>query len=397
MQRVVAGPLTATNRDGKRENAMTPSEPAVDYSEVPQKPIAPTWLVSAVLLSALGLGIFAARSVRTHGITSVRGSLEAEEIRLSNPEACEVVECRVAVGQQIAPGDVVAIVRNVSQQRLSELRDALQSVNRSTEAALARFDFESGELTRELDGEIHDLEMQLATIEADQYAAEMERIAWRDALESNGVKTAGHNASVLDQYRVVRVFAEQNSRFVDLDERGRFQAVIAHERAAATADSCQLRVDLCEKRLIQLQKERDRIAQQFKKTLGLDSLALQKSRIETQIQGYESPIELVSPAHGIAMAVAEVGLVVDASEPVVKLADQARRHVATGIPSSLAASMTTGDAVQITFPDGSVGDGEATFIAPSSNAEDIVKVVIAPVGKRWPDVPIGCSVTVAFR
>lgn len=380
--------------DITKSNAMATSG-AVDHD--PTRPAAPGWLVAIVVVASMALGVLAARTIRSHGVTVALGRLEAERVHLSAEFRGEVADTRVVIGQEIEPGDVVAVLRQRPTGSRTELQERAEQIERERDAALARFDFEVGRLTSHLDSEIHALEMQVATLKGDLYSAEMERVAWRDALEGNDVSTAGYDASLLDTNRVVHVFGQEQSRLFGLDERGRFQAVLAHERAAASADSCKERINLCDARLNALKTERTRISDQFKKTVGLQDVEARLASAQRAVAAYEQPTELVSPAYGMVVSVATKGDVCDVGVAVVELADDARRRVTAEVAASDASTLNRGDEVTIVFSTGDKRTGTVGFVSPSSQDGETVQVVIEPAGKRWPDLALGSTVAVEFE
>lgn len=366
--------------------------------------VAPQWVVALVVLVAISAAVLVARGIRQHGVTVVVGVLEAESVVLRSSVSGVVVELNKTVGDNVTPGETVATLRPEEKISLVELEQAFADVEREYEIAIARFDFELGSKTREIDGDLHALEMQTATLKGEHYAAEMERIAWRDALDGSlitsvdtddGIQQLGYSSSVLDEQRVVEVFGEGNLRPVGLSKGSQFQAIIQHERAAARADACKSQVELCEKRLAVLTEQRALMAKQFKKTIGLPAIEENRKRLNQQIENYDAVTELHSPAHGVVVRVSEPGTQCDDKTSVVELADNARRRVIAVVPPHVAVNYAVGDRVELVFPTGDERFGTLSFIAPSGT--DGVSVVIVPAGKRWPRLSLGCHVDATFR
>lgn len=361
------------------------------------RPVAAKWVVIVAVISSMALGVFAARAVRLRGIVVAEGHLEAERIRLSTNFDGEVVRSRIALGDDVKPGDVVAIIRTTSTKSRVELERELAALEKQQAASIAAGSLELAGLTRELDSEIHEIEMQIASLKGDKYAADMERIAWRDALESNDITAAGYDASLLDGQRVVPVMAEQRSRTIDLNERDRFHALLAHERAASTAAACEQQVSLCESRLKQLRDERTVLSKGHKEAAGYDRLADQIVQLRETIDGLGKERELVSPAYGKVVSMANPGDSSRGETPVVELADEGRRRVSTSLPSHIAAKVSTKEPVEVVFSTGERAAGRIQLISPSSDDGETVTVIVEPTGRRWPQLAIGCRADVAFQ
>lgn len=367
--------------------------------------VAPQWVIALVVLVAISAAVLVARGIRQHGVTVVVGVLEAESIVLRSAFPGVVVELSKTVGDIVTPGETVATLRPEEQRTLVELERSLADIEQEYEIAVARYDFELGSKTREIDGDLHALEMQTATLKGEHYAAEMERIAWRDALDGSlltsvdaqddGIQQLGYSSSVLDEQRVVEVFGEGDLSPVGLSKGSQFQAIIHHERAAARADACESQVELCEKRLAVLTEQRTLMAKQFKKTIGLPAIEESRKRLNQQIGRYGAVTELSSPAHGMVIRVSEPGTECDDKTCVVELADNARRRVIAVVPPRVAVNYAVGDRVELVFPTGDKRFGTLAFIAPSGT--DGVSVAIVPAGKRWPRLSLGCHVDATFR
>lgn len=361
------------------------------------RPIAPKWLVGLLCIAALAAGVTVARAVRSHGVTTVTGRLEAARVYLRSPIDGTVVQTTVQVGDSVKPGAVVATLRSTPKVPEDELRSSLARVTQDRAVALARYEVELGDRTRRFDDEIHALDMKIAKLEGDQYAAEMERVAWRDALDGTQVQAVGYSASVLDQDRVVRVFDELDRPQLGLTEDGRFRALISYEQAAAKAEACERQVDLCTGRRDDLIKQKDAIAGQLRKTVGLDTLDTTQQRIEAALATFEAETELESPAYGTVIAVSEMNDLCAERSVLVELADNARRRIAAEIPSSVAAECQLGDTVELLFPTGDKCLGRLAFVAPDGAGDDSVAILIDPTGKRWPRLSLGCDVSVSIR
>jgi hypothetical protein len=90
-------------------------------------------------------------------------------------------------------------------------------------------------------------------------------------------------------------------------------------------------------------------------------------------------------------------------EIMVQILDADRRTIEVEIPSADIVHFTPGQTVQLGFPGDTARTGVVSSISPQATSEAApeagrdapIKLVIAPSGKLWPEVPIGSRVMVS--
>ena len=341
--------------------------------EMTVRPVAPGWLVAAVLIGGLAAGVYAAKSTRAVGRTVVVGRLQAETLRIT-ADAEAVVEALVRVGDVVGPGQAVVRVRTAGEDIAARLKRA-NRLREEVARLRSRCELQGANRTAELEAAIHATRMTAARLRGDRFAAEIERVACHDALTD--ATSAGAVAAVSYE-----------------PPADRLRLMVSLEQASARADACEEQCELCESRLAALTQEREAVARRVREAVGLPAAEAALAAAESAAAACPSGevLEVTSPRHGRVLRVAAAGET--AGGVLAELADDRVRHVTAAVPAADAVALAPGDEVTLTFPPSQRRAGRVTHIAPHADDANAVRVRIEPSGVRWPDGPVGCEVRV---
>jgi multidrug resistance efflux pump len=379
---------------------MTSNDACSDVASIaaPQIPVPRLLFLSALALAA-GIGLSVWLEIR--GSTSYGGSLGSHSTSITAPRGARIQQILISPGQRVAPGDKLLqlsddhLLTQISakQRELVELEADLKRVK-------AQADVELELRRRELNGEIFQTRLKVASLNQEKIAKQVEQLAWQDHLKS--IEPDSAPAELVAAVLPVRSTIT-DSPFPD---QRRLLAMVREDAAAGAIEALGTQLELCEHRLQGLQKIEGQLQEKVRISVGVDLVEARISTGREQLAGLEKQREaltVVSGAHGIVGAIHhQPGDLLKAGDPVIELLDDDRLHLIACIPSSAATRLHEGTQVKLVFPGKQSRIGLVAAIPPHTIPADPtrpqddshVEVKVEPAGKLWPKLPVGSRVQV---
>ena len=175
-------------------------------------------------------------------------------------------------------------------------------------------------------------------------------------------------------------------------------------RNAATISAAQAK--LCREQLGRLSALRDSLPENFRTANGVDVASRQLAHARSTLESLElrrGRLTLTAGAHGtLGVRLKQPGTPVTAGEAIVELYDRERQHIDLPVPSRQIDRYPVGTLVRLRFAGSIRCRGRVSIVPPHTEQgvetpavqDPLVRVTVEPIGRLWPDVPIGSSVEV---
>lgn len=373
---------------------MTPSDnsPAPEPSRSLQRR-----RVGIMLILAVSAGTGLAWYLELAGLRTFSSSLEARTTVVTANRAARVQEVSIKTGQTVAPGDpLFQLIDGPLADQLESKRRELVEGDVELGRTKAAADVELAWRRRDLQAEIFETQLKIATLSQEKLNKQVEQIAWKDHLTSVESNLEPSNNEEDNPFRSI-------SMTLRLPDERRLQAMLREDAAAAAVEAIATQVALCEQRLKKLETLDKEIESKIRASSGVDLAEARIANIKQQLLVLEGEIKelaITSPTYGtIGEVKLQSGDRVSAGGMLVEILDNDQRHVVAQIPSSAASKLKTGSTVTLVFPPEQRRIGIIASIPPQATAataaaESCLAVKIEPAGKLWPKFAIGSSVKV---
>lgn len=324
------------------------------------------------------------------------GRLQAQMITLSTEHPATLREIRVRTGERIAAGDALFVL-DCETQQLEAARRRDEAERRATEATRlkAAADLELHWRRRELQAEMFQTQLKLAALRQDKLHFEVEQLARHEQLSVQTVFSADERPSSL-----FRFLGDGSGEVAE----NRLEAMLKEDAAASAAEAIAAQIALCEQRLAELKDLDQKLEQQVRVSLGVDTAEAQQRLAAAAIPAEladPAALTVTSPSYGVlGIFRKQPGERIAAGETLVQILDDDRRSIDVEVPSWAAVSFAPGRTVRLEFPSRAERTGVIADIPPQTAAptdadgDAPVKLTISPVGKTWPQIPIGSRVLV---
>jgi len=310
-----------------------------------------------------------------------------------------VHELRHQPGDLVTPGTVlVLLVDDELESQVSDRRAVLPTLEASLGQAQAQADVELALKLRDLKREEFEVRTLTANHLEKQFYNEFMQTAWEEMLDrSDGLASIGGNDQI---YRLGALPQMLTSDTV------RMKALLRQQAARNAASISASQAKLCRERLGQIDALRDSLPTKFRVANGVDvatqQLAHARKTLES-LQQRRGRLTLTAGAHGtVGLYLKQPGDRVTGGEAVVELYDREQQHIDLPVPSRQIDRYLVGTLVRLRFA-GSIRCRGRVSVVPPHTEQDVetpagqdplVRVTVEPIGRLWPDVPIGSSVEV---
>lgn len=327
------------------------------------------------------------------------GYLRAEQNPILAPVDAVVHELRHQPGDVVTPGTVlVLLVDDELESQVSDRRAVLPTLEASLGQAQAQADVELALKLRDLKREEFEVRTLTANHLEKQFYNEFMQTAWEEMLDrSDGLASIGGNDQI---YRLGALPQMLTSDTV------RMKALLRQQAARNAASISASQAKLCRERLGQIDALRDSLPTKFRVANGVDvatqQLAHARKTLES-LQQRRGRLTLTAGAHGtVGLYLKQPGDRVTGGEAVVELYDREQQHIDLPVPSRQIDRYLVGTLVRLRFA-GSIRCRGRVSVVPPHTEQDVetpagqdplVRVTVEPIGRLWPDVPIGSSVEV---
>ena len=361
----------------------------------PQSP-APLGRALFIVALALAAGLGTVHWLESGGRETWSGYVQAQTTPAVAPARVRVGEIVAAEGELIERGEVLAVLIDEDLERETAAQQAVVSdLQNRLDEARARAEVERAWRTKELDSELHTARLDSARFLQAQFDNRVQVQAWQDYL--SGGLIAGRLAHHEFIGRLLK-----DSR---LTEEGRLRGLLEEEAARNALEVATTQLQLCDQRLVELDKLKQQLPGSIARAAGVDRLELELAEASeklNELQARSAEIPLRAPEYGkVGVYRKQAGDRVATGQMIVEILDQERRCVAVQVPSRELSIVAAGAAVELEFPGGEARAGVVEAIAPQAmvTREDdaLVTLRINPTEKLWPEVPAGSAVEVTVR
>lgn len=360
-----------------------------------------TWMRAAlVAAAALGAGLYLARQLDRQTGQTFSGRLQARMHTVTVERAARIKQIAVKPGQRIAAGETLLVLETRPEEgTLEERRQDAARKQQELVRVKAAADLEIHWRRRELQAEIFQTQLKLAGLRQEKLHLEVEQLAWHEQLSLKEVFSDAESPSP-----VLGLISHRAAAATE----GRVAAMLREDAAAAKAQALASQIALCQQRLEELKSLDQGLDERIRTSHGVSFAEEQYQRaVERLSDGEAETIDatVVSPGYGvIGLFRKQPGEAVEPGEVMVQILDDDRRTIEVDVPSRSVVRFTPGLAVRLDFPGPESRTGVVSSISPQASAttvpvddrddDALVKLVIEPSGKLWPNVPIGSRVVV---
>jgi len=402
-----------------------PVEPSSNSRHLPASVIRTVSLLGCALL--VGCMVVYWMSLRTN--PSLRGVLSADITSLRVPAESRLLESFVEAGDEIFSGDKLITLEkteHVAMIRLQEER--VRELERQLRQAEAQAALDLAWRSRELDRELSDVRTRAHLIqEVKRTAAEDSHGSASVSSESPSEPSKGIAAQTVSQsqfYEEPETSQSPNSMVFISGASGKSSIDVARPAAplqiapvapqpkpqkvvlaSEPKPDAMLSVEAknVEQRLQRLEELRSLLPKQVRTAAGVESVRLQYEEANqrlTEMNTLSREVAVLCPSHGkVGQVRYQPGDNMSTGEIMLKILHTDRRYVLLHVPTRRVNEIQPGTVVELVFP----GDGHyrgkvsnLPMLAESSppGGTSLVTVRVEPVGRLWPEIPIGSQIDV---
>lgn len=348
--------------------------------------------------AALVAGIWATTQIDRQVNQTFAGRLQSRMVTITAQQPARLKSISVSPGERVSAGTPLFVLESeeIVVQPASTRQQGAEQLQQTALRVKAAAELEINWRRRELQGEMFQTQLRMASLTKEKLHLDVAQIAWREHLSASAV--------FQEEPPPVSVF-----RFISdapppvTDERVR--AMLREDAAAATAEAITAQIALCEQRLTELRNLDSLLDAQIRTSHGVDRAEEEARRAAEQtatVQDESQPaIAVASPSYGlVGVFHRQPGDRVAAGEILVQILDDDRRSIEVEVPSASVNRFEPGQSITLKFPGNETRTGVIAAIPPQTStdrgesADSLVKLVIEPTGRLWPQVPIGSQVLV---
>ena len=376
---------------------------------------APGPRTAAVLIGALLIGCLTVYWLNHQSAQPMPGVLAADISSVRVPENSRLLATHVSSGDEVFSGQTLLTVEKLEhletiglqKHRVHELQEKLRRTK-----ALVSLDLEWR--TRELERELSEVRSRAEFI---QELAPRTRNKPRESGETaqdNRIRPVSRGRSVARRgHRGVNalLFISGHSDLSTLETR---TALIPRHTysdvvplfGARSDDRIRMEARNLELRLARLEKQKAALPNQVRVAAGLESLKLQYSdasrRLE-QMKTLSQEVAVLCPAYGtVGQIHYREGDRMSEGEVMLRILHTDRRYVIVHAPTRRLTELQPGTEVGLHFPGDEGHTGLVTNIpmladSRAGNGESLVSVRVDPVGRHWPELPVGSRIHIVPR
>lgn len=373
-----------------------PAVPQPEYKDLRPFPASRTRTLLLTLI-ALGAGVGAAMGLESLRFERLSGTLQSSWRPVTSGRNAVIERLLVEPGAVVQPGDPLVLLSDSKlHERLIKERQVLAAIEGEVAQAEARVVLELDWRRKAIEAEIFETKLKSAQYLKQQFANQIESIAWHDILEELG------QTSVTAKDEALPALLYENKRN---DER-RVNALLRQEASTNSQEVSAAQVELCDERLKQLEKLQRALPEQVRRSLGVHVIERRLAQAQECVKVLErrsQDLTLSAETTGIVgVFQKQPGEPVAAHEPIVQLLNEEETWVLVNVPSRRVADFTEGTLVELRFPGGKRGQGRVETLPPQAQADDslsepVLRAKVTQTGALWPKVPFGSTVDVRRR
>lgn len=326
------------------------------------------------------------------------GYLRSHEIAFVAPFDARLMSQHVVEGEEVKPGTALFTLidenlerkQKAKQQQIATLRAEVQKAEAKAKIDLAW-------RLKNLESELLETKLKSASLLKEQYMHQLEEIA-RSETKASPIEVASLTNEPIGAIKIQPKTGNGD----------RIQASLQRAASQNAIEVLNSQVELCFKRTNELESLKKELPDTIKKATGIDLLQQQLKTAKSeydQLALLEQTRTISSPAYGLTgQYQLQIGETIRKDEPVVKVLDNAQRHITLDVPADKVHQYELGEVLALRFPNGEKSKGEVYKIAPHVTAPEelssttergsYVRLWLKPAHQTWPESPIGSPIQV---
>jgi len=380
--------VASTHRTGSQVSARETSHPTPGTGG--PRPLLAAGLAGLALLC----GIAVVSQLEGARFEQFQGRLQARSVTVAAPYSAQIERVLAPTGTMVKPGDPIVRLRNDALvAQVEAAAQAVASLDKEQIQSEAKYQVELEWRLRSIRAEMFETKIKSAAFLKQKLSHQIEELAWKAAAEDEDADKEPKSASLIDHVGFRSVSPRD----------ARVESLLKSEAAKNAEEVSTAQVDLCDRRLAELEKLERSIPDQVRKSIGIELIEqrLQEARQTlATLEARQAGLTLTATSVGVVgVYQAAVGQQVPAHEPVVQLLDNDQPWLALEVPSSRIAEFRAQEVVTLVFPGDVERKGRIAQIPPQTSGgtvsgDALVVVPVEPAGKLWPSVPFGARVDV---
>ncbi len=353
---------------------------------------------------ALACSFFLTGWIDVAGTQNLTGHLRAESTVVVSSHTARIENLLAETGETLPAGQpLVQLIDEQLTEELTQTQCKVETLTAELERLRAKAQVDLRWRMKELEAEEFKTRLHSAKLLKEQYTHRLEAVAWQDFV--NDFDAALRNELPKNNFKSVVYQSGMTG------DEAQINAILRQEAAQNAAEVNAAQMEMCERRLQELQELKTNLPQTVRRAVGIDvseTCLAQSKDILNQLQQRKQTSTLYTPAYGtIGVFRKKVGDRITVGEPIVELLDRDRPYLVVLVPSRLITRFEAGDDVQLMFPGSKHRRGCVQSVPPQTSSdsrhigtsvagEAVVEVRVDPVGKLWPTIPIGSAIDILF-
>lgn len=359
----------------------------------------PATVARTIILAAVALSGSAALTyyLTTRAPEQFPGELQADAMDLTAPVDGTVDLVSVDAGEIVYPDEQLFLIRSSEHElHIASAQTEIERLQSELRKKEAGYKLELAQILHDMDSAIFGIRNDMAQLEGERFHLKFQDTAFSDVLGVLSEPLA--SADSTDLMRLLQEAPDPAMRLRAMIERGRIENEL---------DTKQVRIGLCESRLSQLKSGQKELPETLRAALGLPEVEarLASSRQHlSEMRNLDVSRFVSAPAYGMAGLVqVATGDTVTQGQTLLQVFDRSRESVQVEFPSRLTPRLSVDQEVSLMFPGDELRTGRIESVPPQvtrpprASDESKIEVTIRPVGRVWPTLPIGTTVSVSLR
>ncbi len=384
---------------------MMTTEQQAEMQPATTEPACSRFRLWSIVLLSISLGIATNRWMYANSNLSYTGTLQVKSTAVRAPVEGILQSWVVEEGTQVDPQRLICkladdnLERDIQSQQREVARLAARLITLQAEV-----DVKLHNHLRELDGDIYATQLQTADLLQKKYFHEIEVMAWREARAQKKMKqlTEEKFASLDPVINSLPVSSRNSERLTD----SKIDNLLKEEAAVNAVEATAAQLEICSKRLKELQLQKTRLLEKVKQANGLSEVEIQLSQAKAELEELKRR-QLHQQVYSIDQGTItnyrhRPGEQIAAGEVIADLYQMNEAYIVAHIPCSAMQKFELESTVKCLFPNGEKRTGVVTHVAittqqatdPAQENTPTVPVRIEQTGALWPSIPVGGRVSI---
>ena len=359
----------------------------------------------SIILLSISLGIATNRWMYANSNLSYTGTLQVKSTAVRAPVEGILQSWVVEEGTQVDPQRLICRLAddNLEREIQSQQREVAR-LDARLRTLQAEVDVKLHNHLRELDGDIYATQLQTADLLQKKYFHEIEVMAWREARDQKKTEPTKEEKFVsLDPVINSLPVSSRNSKQLT---DSKIDNLLKEEAAVNAVEATAAQLEICSKRLQELELQKTRLLEKVKQANGLSEVEIQLSQAKAELEELkrrQARQQVYSIDQGtITNYRHRPGEQIAAGEVIAELYQMNEAYIVAHIPCSAMHKFELESTVKCLFPNGEKRTGVVTHVAITTQQTTdaaqgntpTVPVRIEQTGALWPSIPVGGRVRI---